>query len=328
MSESAVLRHTRLFGERLTARWRRDGWIPDLVHAHYWLGGLVAMVASRQARVPIALTFHEIGSIRQRHLGADDASPSCRIGLERELGRTVGRVITQSRAEMSALARQGVPRRQMVLIPIGVNPDSFAPDSPLAPRGPGRRRIVAVGSAGRLSERKGFIDLVRALRHVPDAEMVVIGGPDQAGLARDAEVRKVRAAARSCGVADRIQFVGQVPREEMPRWYRSADLVACAPWYEPFGVTALEAMAAGVPVVATAVGGLRDTVVDGVTGVLVPPRQPVALGRAMRSVLANPIRRMEYAAAGLDRARQCYAWDRVASRLGAQYQSLTADQPG
>jgi glycosyltransferase involved in cell wall biosynthesis len=108
----------------------------------------------------------------------------------------------------------------------------------------------------------------------------------------------------------------------MPRWYRSADVVVCPPWYEPFGLTPLEAMACGVPVVATSVGGLADTVVDGLTGDLVRPRDPRALGAAIRRLLGDNMRRLAYATAALDRARQCYTWKRCAAQLAGVYGAL------
>jgi glycosyltransferase involved in cell wall biosynthesis len=108
----------------------------------------------------------------------------------------------------------------------------------------------------------------------------------------------------------------------MPSWYRSADVVVAAPWYEPFGLTPLEAMACGVPVIAAAVGGLIDTVVDGWTGDLVPARDPRRLGTAVRGLLDDGMRRLAYSAAALDRARQCYSWSRTAVRLEALYQEV------
>jgi glycosyltransferase involved in cell wall biosynthesis len=110
----------------------------------------------------------------------------------------------------------------------------------------------------------------------------------------------------------------------MPRWYRSADLLAAAPWYEPFGLTPLEAMACGVPVVGTAVGGLVDTVVDGITGDLVPARDPRALGVALRRLLGDEMRRLSYGAAALDRAGHLYSWHRVATQLTAIYAAVAA----
>jgi D-inositol-3-phosphate glycosyltransferase len=128
--------------------------------------------------------------------------------------------------------------------------------------------------------------------------------------------------AVECGVADRVQLIGAVAPDEMPAWYRSADVLAAAPWYEPFGLTPLEAMACAVPVVATAVGGLLDTIVDRVTGDLVPPCDPRALGVALRRLLADEVRRMSYAAAALDRARSSYSWRRAAQQLPALYETV------
>jgi D-inositol-3-phosphate glycosyltransferase len=112
---------------------------------------------------------------------------------------------------------------------------------------------------------------------------------------------------------------GRVGRDEMPALLRSADVVVCAPWYEPFGIVPLEAMACGTPVVATAVGGQIDSVVDGVTGVHVPPRDPEALGTALRELLDHPERRSQLGAAGAVRARERFAHDRVAAATREVY---------
>lgn len=323
LPEEARLASARRFGETLAGSWA-SAWSPDLVHAHHWLGGLAAVAARQQGQVPVALTYHELGAVRRRHLGHDggSANPDYRAGWEQHLAGTVDRVITQSRAETEALVRLGVSRRHITMIPAGVDAITFAPTGPLAPRRAAPRRIVTVAGPERLDERKGFVDSIRALRRVPGAELVVIGGPPASALDSDPQVARLRAVADRCGVGDRVRFTGAVARDEMPRWYRSADLVVCASWYEPFSLSTLEAMASGVPVVATTVGGFRDTVVDGLTGVLVPPRDPATLARAVRTLLDDPIRRMGYAAAALDRARQCYAWDRVSRRLSAEYQQL------
>jgi glycosyltransferase involved in cell wall biosynthesis len=175
---------------------------------------------------------------------------------------------------------------------------------------------------GRLVERKGQDDAVRALAAVPGAELVVVGGPPAERLDADPEVRRLRAVAASVGVADRLVFTGAVARADVPAWVRSADVVLAVPWYEPFGITPLEAMACGRPVVATAVGGLQDSVVDGVTGDLVPPRDPVALGEALAALLADDERRAAYGAAGVRRARSRYRWSRVVADTDAVYRQV------
>ena len=176
----------------------------------------------------------------------------------------------------------------------------------------------------RLVERKGQEDAVRALAAVPDAELVVVGGPPTAELDDDPEVTRLRAIAAETGVADRLVFTGAVSRADVPGWIRSADVVLAVPWYEPFGITPLEAMACGRPVVATAVGGLQDSVADGVTGVLVPPRDPAALGQALAALLADPERRAAYGAAGVQRAGNRYRWARVVADTDAVYRSVLA----
>jgi D-inositol-3-phosphate glycosyltransferase len=304
------------FSRWLAAQWSDGPWTPDVVHAHFWMSGLAALAAGRRCRAPIVQTYHALGVVKRRHQGAMDSSPPERVAAERHLGRSVDRVVAQCRDEIAELTALGVPAERIVLVPSGVNTERFSPTGPAAPRTPGRPRILSVG---RFVERKGYADVVRALRHVPGAECVIIGGsPD------DRHAARLRDVAQSAGVADRVRLVGAVPPDRIAEWYRSADVLVTAPWYEPFGLTPLEAMACGVPVVATAVGGLTDTVRAGVTGDLVPPRDPDALGAALRDLLADEPRRARYAAAALTRARTGYTWPHAAEQLEAVYASVAA----
>ncbi len=115
-------------------------------------------------------------------------------------------------------------------------------------------------------------------------------------------------------VLDRVRLLGRVSRSELPALLRSADIVVCMPWYEPFGMVPLEAMACGRPVVASAVGGIVDTVVDGATGTLVRPQRPDMLAHALRRLLSDPVRRAGFGLAGRERAVMRYRWDRIAPR--------------
>ncbi|GAB2565888.1 glycosyl transferase [Paractinoplanes abujensis] len=316
-----LLPHMGEFAERLAEDWRTE-WKPDVAHAHFWMSGLAAVTAGRRCHVPVVQTFHALGSVKRRHQGAADTSPPRRVAYERELGRAVDRVVVQCQDEVRELVRLGVPRTQMTLVPSGVNVERFRPDGPAVARDTGRARILTVA---RLVERKGVEDLIRALPAVPHAELVVVGGPPEGDLDDDPYARKLRRLAESSRVADRVVLAGAVPAHEMPQWYRSADVLAATPWYEPFGLTALEAMACGVPVVATAVGGLADTVVEGITGDLVPPRDPARLGAALRRLTGDDMRRVSYGAAAVDRAQHTYAWPRIAERLAETYAGLTAN---
>jgi D-inositol-3-phosphate glycosyltransferase len=309
------------FGRWLAARWTSPDFVPDVVHAHFWMSGLAALTATSASRIPVVVTYHALGSIKRRYQGDRDTSPETRIGLERELGHLADRVVAQCTEEVDELGRMGVPRSSIQIVPSGVNVDRFTPTGPTAERSD-RPRIL---SAGRMVERKGFADLIRALRLVPDAELVVIGGPPAAELSGDRVAVGLSRLADKLGVADRLRMVGSVPHEDMPAWYRSADVVACAPWYEPFGLTPLEAMACGVPVVAYAVGGLAESVIDGVTGILVPGRDVRGLATALRAVLGDEVRRMSYASAAVDRVRSRYTWERTAADIERVYALVTGE---
>jgi glycosyltransferase involved in cell wall biosynthesis len=313
-----LLPHMPEFGAFLRERWAAGP--PDVVHAHFWMSGLASVAAASPLGVPVLQTFHALGSVKRRHQGAADPSPPQRIDLERGLCADVTHVIATCSDEVFELRRLGLLRERVSVVPCGVDTSVFTPRGAVAPR-TGRARLLVLG---RLVERKGQDDAVRALAAVPDAELVVVGGPPADALDADPEVRRLRALAADVGVADRLVFTGSVARDDVPAWVRSADVVLAVPWYEPFGITPLEAMACGRPVVATAVGGLVDTVADGVTGDLVPPRDPERLGAALAALLLHPARRSAYGAAGVQRARARYRWSRVVADTEAVYRQVLA----
>jgi glycosyltransferase involved in cell wall biosynthesis len=322
LAKDELLPYMGEFGRYLAERWTAArGFAPDVVHAHFWMSGLAALTAVASYPAPLVVTYHALGSVKHRFQRDKDTSPPTRQGLEREVGLLADRVIAQCEDEVDELGRMGIARASVTVIPSGVDVERFSSTGPAAPRPPaGRARILTVG---RLVERKGYADLTRALALVPDAELTIAGGPPEGELDHDPEVRRLRALARDIGVADRVRLLGSVPREQMPNWYRSADVLACAPWYEPFGLTPLEAMACGVPVVAYAVGGLAESVIDGVTGILVPPRDIRRLAAALRSVLGDPVRRMSFASAAIDRVRSRYPWSRTAAEVERVYAAVT-----
>ena len=313
-----LLSHMGDFAQWLRTEWRDTDWLPEVAHAHFWTSGLAAVTAARQIGIPVVQSFHELGVA-----GPAGNGPS-RAGYERALGRAVDRVVAQTQNEVRGLVRIGVPRTQLTVVPAGVDSERFSPDGPAVERDPERTRILSVG---RLVEHKGYGDVIQAMRYLPGAEYVVVGGPSAAQLAADPQAKKLRAMAEHYQVADRVRLVGSVPSADMPRWYRSADLLVAAPWQEQFELAPLEAMACGVPVIGTSVGGINETVVDGLTGDLVPSRDPRALGGALRRLVNDKVRRFAYATAALDRARQAYSWKRVAAQVGSVYATVAGRKP-
>jgi glycosyltransferase involved in cell wall biosynthesis len=309
-----LLPHMGEFAQFLRWSWQQDG--PDVVHAHFWMSGLASVLAARPLDLPVVQSFHALGVVKRRYQGIRDTSPKERVGVERMIGREVDRVAATCSDEVFELARMRVPRARISVVPCGVDLKQFTPDGPRLDKGQ-PHRLVAVG---RLVPRKGFVTAIAAMRALPDTELIIAGGPRQDVLASDPEAARLLDYAERMGVADRVRMVGQVSRDTMPALLRSADLVLCTPWYEPFGIVPLEAMACGIPVVATAVGGLTDTIVDGITGALVPPRRPKVLADKLRGLLAARATREALGAAARDRACARYSWDRVAADSVRVYQ--------
>lgn len=309
-----LLQYMPEFARYLEQRWREQP--PDVAHAHFWMSGIATTRAARRVPVPVVQTFHALGTVKRRQQGDRDTSPPERIGFERRLCTRVDHVIATCSDEVDELRAMGLPRSKASIVPCGVDTSVFRPVE--VERAP-RPRLLVIG---RLVERKGIGNVIEALEQLPGVDLVIAGGPAAERLDSDPEVQRLRSVARAHGVSDRVQFVGSVGREQVPALMSSADLVVAVPWYEPFGIVPVEAMACGRPVVGSAVGGLLDTVVPGLTGELVPPRRPDLLAPVIRSLLDDPDRRAEYGRAGRERAVAKYQWSRVAERTAALYAAL------
>jgi glycosyltransferase involved in cell wall biosynthesis len=316
LPKDELLVHMGSFAQFLDEQWSVDR--PDVAHAHFWMSGIATQLAARHLDLPTVQTFHALGVVKRRHQGADDTSPKDRQRLEAMVARAATWVAATCTDEVFELMRMGRPRARMSVVPCGVNLNLFTPGGPTAPRGE-RHRIVSVG---RFVPRKGFDIVVRALPALPHSELVIVGGPERSQLDSDPEAVRLLALAESLGVADRVQLYGSVAREDMPAILRSADVVACTPWYEPFGIVPLEAMACGVPVVASAVGGMLDTVVHDVTGRLVKPKSHTEVADAINQLMRDDFLRQSLGAAGRDRTRARYSWDRIAADTFRIYERL------
>jgi glycosyltransferase involved in cell wall biosynthesis len=274
LARDALLPLMPEFGRQLARAW--DAWRPDVVHAHYWMSGLASLGPAARLRIPMVQTFHALGATKRRHQGAADTSPPERRRCEPSLASSVAAVVATSEEELTELHAVGARPRLAKVVPCGVDTSRFAPIHPRPEHG---GRVVSIG---RLVERKGVDDVIRSLPMLPDVRLVVAGGSDRPG---DADAGRLLNLAASLDVSARVAFIGPVDHEGIPELLRSAAVVACVPWYEPFGMVALEAMACGIPVVASAVGGLRGLVVDNETGLHVPPRDPARIAAAIRMLL-------------------------------------------
>jgi len=309
------------FSRHLAQCWRRER--PDAVHSHFWMSGLASLKAARPLAIPLAHTYHALGVVKRRHQGDADTSPPERIDEERRLAREADQIVATTYDEARELAAMGGDPRRVTVVPCGVDLQQFRPDGPRERRKGRLRRVVVVS---RLVERKGIGNVIAALATLPDVELVVAGGPPAGLLLDDPEAQRFLRLADQLGVSDRVELRGAVPRERVPELLRSADVVACCPWYEPFGLVAVEAMACGVPVVASAVGGLAESVIDGQTGVHVPLRAPGHIASAIRELLDDEARRRSLGAAGVRRASR-FGWDPIAAETLAVAEQLASAAP-
>ena len=324
-SDASLLERVPAFSGPLRSSWERER--PDVVHALRWTSGLAALAAARDLGLPVVQEFSSLGVTERRAasrrdgagMKADGAS-AARIRLEPAIGRSATAVVATNSAEVADLTGLGVHRSSIRMVPWGVDTDLFTPEGPVAKRN-GRPRLL---TAADLRERQPLETLLRALTRVPAAELVVVGGPAEADLDADDAYVKLAKVAAALGISDRVIFTGKVEYGSMPALLRSADLVVAACQYEPAATTSLQAMACGTPVIAPPVGGHVDAIVDGTTGILIPPDRPALLAQRIRQLLAHPMMLEAYGVAAADRARSRYSWDRIAGETLAVYDRATA----
>lgn len=301
----------------------------EVVHAHSWLSGHAALAAAAGAGLPVVQTLHALGAVERRHGVIALTVARDRDAVERRLVREADRLIATCSAEHAELEALGCGSGRVSIVPAGFDGDVFHPRSDErwfeVDRTAGPVELVAVG---RLLPRAGLADVVRAVADLPGTRLTIVGGPRPDRLEGDPHHRELRELARGLGVAPRVRFTGGRPAAEVADVLRSADLFVAAPWYQPFGIAPVEAMGCGVPVVATAVGGLLDTVVDGGTGVLVPPHDHVALAAMIEALARQPELRHELGARAAWRAHRRFTWPAVARSVADVYQRTLAGQRG
>lgn len=311
-------------------RWRAlTGARYDLVHAHYWLSGQVGVSLARSWRVPLVAMFHTLAELKNRVAEtAAEREQQARFQVERETMRRADRIVASTELDRAQILRHYPDAGPITIIPGGVDLDHFRPLG----REWARRRLgisprrPVILFVGRIQRLKGIEIAVRALAHLRgrepdlDPELRVVGGLP-GGLERGTgheqrELARLQRLAARLGVADHVRFVGAVQQRDLPLHYAAADLTVMPSSYESFGLVAVESLACGTPVVATRVGGLVTILRDGVTGRLVPWRDPRLFAEAMLPILQDGSIRERMAAA----ARE--------SVLGFDWRQIAADHLG
>ncbi|MES2319488.1 MAG: glycosyltransferase family 1 protein [Pseudomonadota bacterium] len=325
-----MLPHMDAFARFVTAFARRQDALYDVVHANFFMSGVVAQHLKQVLGIPFVITFHALGQVRRMAQGAADAFPQARVRIEQSLMRDADRIVAecpQDRHDMERL--YDAPGSRIDVAPCGFDPQELWP----VPMRLARNRLglqlgkFIVLQLGRMVPRKGIdtviegLALLRQQRNV-DAMLVVVGGESgPPGKRETPELARLRKLARHLGVGDHVQFTGRKDRAELRYYYGAADAFVTTPWYEPFGITPVEAMACARPVIGAAVGGIKSTVIDGVTGLLVPPRDPQAVAERLAALQASPEQARAMGDEGMRRAYQYFTWRCVARQLAAIYEA-------
>jgi len=302
----------------------------DIVHANFFMSGLVAQRVKETLGIPYVITFHALGLVRRKSQGTADLFPAERVEIEQDLMQDADLVIAECPQDRLDMERHyGADRSRIEIVPCGFDSEELWPAHEQARKllGLDPHEFIVL-QLGRMVPRKGVDNVIESLAVLRDdygiqARLLIVGGDvPQDGKPASAEFARLMQLAASLDLQQQVVFTGQKPRAELAYYYSAANVFVTTPWYEPFGITPLEAMACATPVVGAAVGGIKTTVQEGVTGYLVPPKNPQALANRLALLHASPAHAQQLGWQGWRRAHQFYTWRSVAERVSAIYQKV------
>ncbi|EKQ68065.1 glycosyltransferase [Leptolyngbyaceae cyanobacterium JSC-12] len=325
----------------------KEGTNYPLVHTNYWMSAWVGLQLKEHSNIQLVHTYHSLGAVKYQTVPLRPAIADRRLAVEREILEKAQCIVATSPQEEEALRTLVSDKGCIEVIPCGTDIDNFH----AMPKTEARATLgfalddAIVLYVGRFDARKGIETLVRTcakLKHGiehqdhnsdgspssyslnPDKlRLVIVGGsdPDQAdGLERE----RIEKLVVELGIAENTKFVGRVGHDRLPLYYTAADVCVIPSHYEPFGLVAIEAMACGTPVIASAVGGLKFTVVPEETGLLVPPNDIDGFAHAIDRILSDELWARKLRRQAPIRVQQNFSWSSVAAQLSHLYRRLLA----
>jgi D-inositol-3-phosphate glycosyltransferase len=306
----------------------------DLIHANFWMSGLVAAEIKKKLRIPFVITFHALGRVRRQYQGDLDQFPDERFAIEDRIVQEADCIIAECPQDREDLLQlyDAAPQRIRIM-PCGFDPNEFwainktharltlglAPDQPL------------VLQVGRMVPRKGVDNVIRGFAHLRDrvsAHLLVVGSESELAEPESTpEIERLMAIAEALDVAEHTTFVGRKGREILKYYYSAADVFVTTPWYEPFGITPLESMACGTPVIGADVGGIKFSVKAGETGYLVPPDQPELLAERLQYLFDRPSLLKLLSQQAIRHCHDHFTWQKVTSAVASLYEELLSSEP-
>ncbi|MFH7024103.1 MAG: glycosyltransferase [Heteroscytonema crispum UTEX LB 1556] len=325
ISRNELFKHLPEFVEAWLNFRKRSGRNYALIHSNYWLSGWVGLQLKSQLGLPQVHTYHSIGAVKYRDEQNPPQIAAIRHHVEKAILEQTDCVISTSPQEVDDLRQFISQQGRIKVIPCGINTEHFGSISQKIARqqlgiSPDSQIIMYVG---RFDHRKGIETLVKACACLSDAfTLYLVGGSREDG-ADFQEQQRIQALVKKLGLAAVTVFTGRISQALLPAYYAAGDVCVVPSYYEPFGLVAIEAMAARTPVIASNVGGLQHTVVHGKTGLLVPPGNHHALARAIGNLLENPSLRQFYGNAAHNWVQSRFSAQAVTNQIYELYQSLT-----
>jgi starch synthase len=317
----------------------------DVIHCHTWYTHLAGCLARQLTGAPLVLTTHSLEPHRPWKVEQLGTAYQASTWIERTAYRTADGVIAVSEAMRGDVhTLYGVSRQRIRVIPNGIDLDQYKPTpdrAVLARHGidPDKPYVLFVG---RITRQKGIIHLVHASPHLRPGTQIVLcaGAPDTPEIGQEMITAVEEARRRTANPV--IWIARMLPKDDIIPLYSQAALFVCPSVYEPFGIINLEAMACGTPVVASAVGGIKEVVIAEETGLLVPfqprsdddfePRDPMRfaldLAAAINRLLDDPERRRHMGQSARERVERSFGWPSIARRTCNFYKELAADERG
>ncbi|OYQ62553.1 glycoside hydrolase [Pseudanabaena sp. SR411] len=309
---------------------RTQGLNYPLIHTNYWLSAWAGLELQKTSGIQLVHTYHSLGAVKYQSLVEIPQVASTRLRVEREILERANCVVATSPQEQETLRSLVSTRGQIEIIPCGTDTDNFRLTSKAHARtqlklGTHEKVILYVG---RFDERKGIETLVRAFallkeKDLQNLKLIIVGG-SSANMPDGDERKRIENIVNDLGLTDYTLFAGRIGHDILPLYYTAADVCVIPSYYEPFGLVAIEAMACGVPVVASNVGGLKFTIIPEETGLLVEPKDIEAFANGIHRILFDDlwVRKMRKQASA--NVNQRFSWTGVTIQLSELYRHVLA----
>ena len=329
-----LLGHMQAFTDYMIDFFKRQQKPYELMHANFWMSGLVAANIKATLGIPFVITFHALGKVRREFQGKEDGFPDQRFEIEQRIVQEADGMIAECPQDKEDLIHyyQADPAK-IKEIPCGFDPLELWPINKSLARLqieiPENEWMVL--QLGRMVPRKGVDTAIRGFAQMVRKEniaarMVIVGGGSrQPDPAITPEIGRLQKIAAEEGILNQVTFTGRRDRRELKYYFSAADVFISTPWYEPFGITPLEARACGTPVIGASVGGIKYTVVHGETGYLVPAKDPQAVADRLTELYENPEKLQLFSQQSLKRVNELFTWQKVGAMIAGFYEEILTD---